>query len=364
MGRCTVIYTRGYVQFNNLVFSDMVKDMDGSVSFKGSSQEFSYGHGAYRPFKSNYNYAQAQTASMTLILSMKRLPCEYRPFFSRFVKSELSRPGKLWAVEGRELLWTNAVVTSISPNMSSRNDELELDIDFELYDGIWRKADKQKTFLIPYDICSLFDCKDYREVNPCEDTDCCESCVEKEIRERLDNSCECCCADELDKSMALCYHLDELEAYYSCYAPFQIVYDCIKGEQFFGDEYLGNRLCEKDACSGIIAGRFYSETDIPTTEVNLIIKGHMLNPMIEINGNMNVIKGQYDGTLTIKNTGDVYFSADGDCCDTLLDPSVWSIPSNQTYGFTVNPQWNKVIINTNDCCGMTCAYIQHNALTI
>lgn len=358
-----MIYTRHYVQFNDLVFSDMVKDTDGSVSFKGESQEYSYGHGGYRPFKSRYAYAQAQTVSMTIILSMKRLPCEYRPFFGRFVKTELSKPGKLWAVEGRELLWTNAVVTSISTDMSSRADELELDIDFELYDGIWRKADKQKTFLLPYDICSLFDCKDYRELNPClqNGDDCCISCTEKEVQQRLDNSCDCCCTDELDRSMALCYHLDDLEAYHSCYAPFHIVYDCLKGEQFFGE--LGDRLCEKDACSGIIAGRFYSETDIPTDEVNLVISGHMLDPIITINGNTNIIKGQYDGTLTIRNSGDVYFAKDGDCCDTLLDPSVWSIPKNSTYGFTVEPQWNSVIINTNDCCGMTCAYITHNALT-
>lgn len=358
-------YTRLYVQFNNLVFDgvDMIRDFDASVSFKGSSQAYSYGHGAYRPFKTNYGYAEAQTASMTINLNMKRLPCEHRPYFGRFVKTELSKPGKLWAIEGNELLWTNAVVTNISHDLSARENELEFDVDFELFDGVWRKADKQKTFLVPYDICALFDCKGYKTVNPCAYDDCCTSCLDKELEKRLDNSCECCCVDELDKSMALCYHTDELQDYYSCSAPYQIVYDCTKGEEFFGDEFLGAKLCERDSCSGIIAGRFYSETDIPTTEVGLIIKGHMLNPIIEINGNRNVIKGEYDGTLTIKASGDVYYAGERDCCDTLLDPSVWSIPSNNTYGFTVNPQWNSVIINTNDCCGMTCAYIQHNALT-
>lgn len=395
-------YTRGYVQFNNLVFADMVKDADGSVSFKGDSQAYSYGHGAYRPFKSNYNFADAQSVSMTIILSMKRLPCEYRPFYPRYVRSELSRPGKLWAVEGNELLWTNAVATSISPNMSSRKDELELDIDFELYDGVWRKANKQRTFLIPYDICTLFDCLGYQDINPCATDDCCTSCktnftvdggitqdedgylvidtescgncisvedgyinlkkyvtVEKQVPKE---TCECCCS-EIDKSMALCFHMDELQDYYSCYPPYQIVYDCEKGEEFFGDLYLGDKLCEKDACSGIIAGRFYSDTDIPSDEVTLVISGHMKDPIIEINGNTNIIKGEYDGTLTISRTGDVYFAKKGDCCDTLLDPSVWSVPQGNNYGFTVRPQWNRVIINTNDCCGMTCAYIQHNALT-
>ena len=259
-------YTRGYVQFNNLVFADMVKDADGSVSFKGDSQAYSYGHGAYRPFKSNYNFADAQSVSMTIILSMKRLPCEYRPFYPRFVRSELSRPGKLWAVEGNELLWTNAVVTSISTNMSSRKDELELDIDFELYDGVWRKANRQNTFLIPYDICSIFDCKEYLTKQPCPpletDFNCCADCVSADRGVTVDadgylvidpdscsscvtvsggyidlkagggkpapkkESCECCCGDELTQDMALCYHLEDLQDYYTCYAPFQIVYDC------------------------------------------------------------------------------------------------------------------------------------------
>ncbi len=395
-------YTRGYVQFNNLVFADMVKDSDGSVSFKGDSQAYSYGHGAYRPFKSNYNYADAQSVSMTIILSMKRLPCEYRPFYPRFVRSELSRPGKLWAVEGNELLWTNAVATSISTNMSSRKDELELDIDFELYDGVWRKANKLKTFVVPYDICLIFDCDEYRVAEPCpplEDDFCCTDCppktcgvgegitqdedgylvIDSEFCSdcvKTDNegyivlsecattpsrtdkeSCECCC-DNIDKSMALCYHMDELQDYYTCTPPFLIVYDCEKGEKLFK---IGDKLCEKDACSGIIAGRIYSDTDIPTTEVEIVIEGHMVDPIIEINGNTNIIKGKYDGTLTVTQTGDVYYT-DG-CCETLLNPSVWSIPTGNNYGFTVNPKWNRVIINTNDCCGMTCAYIKHNALT-
>lgn len=384
----------------------MIKDADGSVSFKGDSQAYSYGHGAYRPFKSNYQFADAQTISMTLMLSMKRLPCDYRPFYPRFVRSELSKPGKLWAVEGHELLWTNAVVTGISPNMSSRKDELELDIDFELYDGIWRKADKLKTFLVPYDICSIFECDEYKIVQPCpplEDdfnccTDCptdtcgegvgitqdkdgylvidpnvCDNCVSRDksgyivLSECVDTTekpkadCSCCCTDEIDKSMALCYHLEDLQEYYTCYPPYLIVYDCERGEKIFG--IGGDRLCEGDNCSGIIAGKIYSETDIPSTEVDIVITGHMVDPIIEINGNVNIIKGSYEGTLTVQRNGDVYYKGKKDCCDTLLSPSVWSIPAGNNYGFTVNPKWNRVIINTNACCGWTCAYIQHNALT-
>lgn len=357
-------YTRRYLQFNNLVFDsiDMIKDADGgSVSFKGDSQNYSFGHGAYRPLKSSVMYAEAQEVSMTIVLYLKKLPCEYRPFYKDFAISELSKAGKLWAIEGNTLLWTNAVVTQISQDYSAREDTIEIDVDFELYDGIWRKADKQKTFLVPYDICTLFDCKGYREINPCTDGDCCISCVDKEIEQRLLDDCACCCTDELTKEMALCYHKDLSDFYGICDTPYQIWYDCEKAERFFGT--LGAKLCENGVCDGIIAGRFYSETDIPTDDVKITLHGTFSSPSIEINGNENIIKGEYDGTLTILSSGDVYYEKEGSCCDTLLDPSVWSIPQGMTYGFTVKPQNNRVIINANTCCGMACAYIEAQALT-
>lgn len=360
-------YTRRYLQFNNLVFDsvDMIKDADGgSVTFKGSSQTYSYGHGAYRPFKSRYGYVEAQTVSMTIVLYMKKLPCEYRDYYRSFALNELSKPGKLWAVQGNELLWTNAVVTNISADISAREDTLEYDIDLELYDGVWRKADKQKTYLVPYDICTLFDCKGFKTLNPCETVDgnCCVTCIDKEVQKRLDESCECCCVDELTKDMALCYHTKEIAEFYGiCDTPYQIWYDCEKAEKFFGT--LGAKLCEKDICDGIIAGMFYSETDIETDDVTITLHGSFVNPSIEINGNTNIINGEYDGTLTITGSGDVYYEEKGSCCDTLLSPSVWSVPSGNTYGFTVKPQNNRVIINANTCCGMACAYIQADALT-
>lgn len=361
-------YERRYIQFNDLVLDgyDMISDYDGNITFKGSSIDRSYGHGKYRAFKRNYLFVDEGQVSMTITLKMLKLPCEYRPYYKRFVMEELSKPGKLWAVDNGELLWANAVVQSISPDYSNRDDTLVYDVDISIPGGIWNKADKEKTFLVPWDVCLFMECKGYQTVDPCEVNrtgDCCLDCINKKAEKKRKEDCYCCCVDEIKCEMALCYHMDELDSYYSCDVQYQVVYDCEKAEEFSKQNHLGQKICTDDCNDSVIAGRFYSETEIPTEDVTIIIEGRMKNPWITINGNTNVIKGNYEGTLTIKSNGDVYFSTE--CCDTLLDPSVWIVPNGHTYGWTVNPGSNSIIVNLNDCCeGRDCVYVQHQAITM
>lgn len=361
-----MIYERRYVQFNDLVFdnADMISDADGDLSFKGSSTEYSYGHGSYRPFKANYLYVKERTVSLTITLHLRNIPCEFRNFYSQFVIEELGKPGKLWSVKNNELMWANAAVESVSENYSSRQDILIYDVNFVIPGGIWHKADKQKTFLVPYNICDFMECKGYKTINPCRGAgDCCEICTQQKIQDRED--CSCCCSDDITEDMALCYHLDDLQNFYSCNVQYQIVYDCIRAEKFSKEKYLGQKLCVDDVCeSSIIAGRIYSETDIPTDEVTVIITGKMKSPWVTINGNTNIITGTYDGTLIIKPSGDVYYEK-SDCCEPeLLSPSVWVIPKGNEYGWTINPGTNSVIIQLNVCCGAACVFIQHDAITM
>ncbi len=365
-----MIYERRYIQFNELVFdsSDMIADYDSEVSFKGESTEYSYGHGSYRPFKREYPFIRERNVSMTITLHMMKLPCEYRSYYIRFVNEQLAKHGKLWSIKNGELMWAIATVDSISENLSRRQDRLTFNINFVLPEGVWHKADKQKTFLVPWNICTFMECKDYKTLNPCDDLssgDCCTACMDKKAQEYED--CSCCCLDELTKDMELCYHLDELSDYYTCFIGYQIVYDCEHAEKFSSEEHLGQKLCTKDSCeSSVIAGRIYSETEMPTEAVTVILKGKMLNPEITINNSTNIIKGEYDGTLLIYPNGDVYFRQYDDCkCDVLLDPSVWSIPQGSEYGWTLYPQNNRVIANLNACCqGRACMWIQHEAIAM
>lgn len=364
-----MIYQRRYLQFNDLVFDgyDMISDFNSEVSFKGSSTEYTFGHGSYRPFKTNYLFVRERTVNMTISLNMKKIPCEYREYYIQFATEELARPGILWSIKNGEVLWAVAVAENVSEVINLRKDIYELDVSFIIPGGIWHKADKQKTFMLPYDVCLFMECKGYKTLHPCKDSDgggCCEGCVAEAIAQ--DSNCHCCCVDAITADMALCYHLDELQDFYTCDTPYQLVYDCVAAEKFNHEKFFGQRLCTHDPCDdSMIVGRIYSETDIPTDDVTVIIDGKMKNPWIEINGNTNIIEGEYDGSLIIKSSGDVYYQK-SECCEPeLLDPSVWIVPAGNVYGWTINPGENSVIVRLNECCvGVACVYIQHDSITI
>lgn len=360
-------YEKRYLQFNNLVFDgyDMLSDYDESVSFKGSSTAYSYGHGSYMPLKAEYLFVDERNVSMTITLKVKKVPCEYREYYVRFAEQELYRSGRLWAIKNNEILWAWAVPKNIRPINSMKKNVVEWNVEFVIPGGVWHKADKLKTFVLPYDVCLFMECKGYKTLNPCKTAlsgDCCIDCIDKKIEKSYEERCFCCCVDEICPDMALCYHMDEqtMQGFYSCDVPYQLVYDCQKAEQYSDEDYLGQKICTKDSCSNIIAGRFYSETDIPTENVSLVIRGQMKNPIITINGNTNIIKGEYE-ILRIDADGSVYELTE--CCENLLDPSVWIVPSGENYGWTIYPQENSIEVNLNMCCSVACLFIQHDAIT-
>lgn len=365
-------YEKRYLQFNNLVFDgyDMISSTDEQVTYKeADSQSYSFSHGSYMPYKNDFLYVSSGSVSMTLTFHMKKIPCDDRPWYLQFIDQELSRPGKLWAIKNNVVMWAYASVRSKHPVNTNEPFRAEYDIEFTLPEGIWHKADKQKTFLLPYNVCVMMECKGFQNYDPCDgmcaNGDCCDSCQEKKFQEDLNDRCFCCCVDEITEDMALCYHQKELQKFYSCDTPYQLVYDCEHAEKFSRNDYLGQKLCTKDICDDpIIAGRFYSDTDIPTQDVTVTIKGKMKNPWITINGNTNIIKGEYDGALRIEPSGDIYYEQSECCQPTLLDPSVWEIPCKMDYGWWVYPQMNSIKINLNECCqGVACVYVEADSIT-
>lgn len=368
-------YEKRYLQFNDLVFDgyDMISDYDEPTQYKGSSTAYSYGHGSYRAYKADYLYVSEKQVNMTITLKLKKIPCEYRRYYALFAEQELSKPGRLWAIKNGEVLWAMASVTNRRPVNNGRQDEIVWDVEFVIPGGVWHKADKQRTFVLPYDVCSLMDCKGFEDYDPCATAqgggDCCESCQTNRLMEDMRDRCGCCCEDDLKPDMALCYHQDELQKFYGCDTPFQLVYSCEAAEKFSTEKALGQRLCVKDICdNAVISGRFYSDTDIPTNDVNITLVGDFVNPWIKINGNTNIIEGEFSGKVIITSSGDVYYQpCDNECCEPeLLDPSVWVIPSGNDYGWTVYPQLNSITVYTNSCCsqcGLACVYIDHQPIT-
>lgn len=366
-----MIYDRRYIQYNDLVFDgyDMISDADGDISFKGSSTEYSFRHGSYRPFKNSYLYVSEREVGMTLTFNMRKLPCEYRNYYLRFAMEQLSKPGKLWSIKNGELYWAYAATENISETFDYRRDVTGVDVSFTIPGGIWYKADKERTFLLPWDVCLFMECKGYKTLQPCsgiaDENGCCEICEDKKYEKAI-GDCHCCCIDELTPDMALCYHKD-LESFYGCDVRYQVVYDCQHAEKFSKDDHIGQKLCTEDICEdSVIAGQFYSETEIPTEDVDIIIRGKMVNPWIKINGNTNIIKGEYDGTLYIHSNGDVYYQKDECCEPELLDPSVWIVPKPNDYGWTVNPQVNSIVVYLNACCSDTraCVWVDHKAIAM
>lgn len=363
-----MFYEKRYLQFNDLVFDgyDMISDFDEPIQYKGSSTAYSYGHGSYRPFKSDYLYVSERQANMTITLNLKKIPCEYRKFYAQFAEQELGKPGRLWAIKNGEILWAFASVNNMRPVNNSKANEVVYDVEFVIPGGVWHKADHQRTFVLPYDVCSLMDCKGFEEFSSCN---CCSTCEDNKMYRDMRDRCGCCCDEDLCREMQLCNHLSELQEFYTCDTPFQLVYSCEAAERLNTERALGQRICVDDICNeSVISGTFYSNTDIPTENFTLTLIGDMKNPWIKINGNTNIIEGEYSGTLTIRSSGDVYYQpCENECCEPeLLDPSVWTIPSGNDYGWTIYPQLNSITVYMNACCsqcGMACLYLDHEGIT-
>lgn len=360
---------RKYLQYNDLVFDgyEMLGEYDdANTSFKVTTHDLTFGHGAFVPFKRQYSFTEPSRISLTLWLKEKKLPCEKRPFYRSFVVEQLTKHGRLWAIQDNTIIWAYATVTNHSEMHEHFNGKVGIDVEFLLYEGIWHKADKQKTFLHPYDVCTFMDCYDYKVYQPCRDADvhneCCD-CMQEYPHPDNDRFCCDCDCDNVTQDMALCYHLNDLQGFYDYCKDFgyRFIYDCDAAEKFFGE--LGQKLCVYNCNNGVIAGKIYSETDMPTQTVSITLVGKMHNPYIEINGNGNYILGDYDGVLTIKSNGDVYYENGCTPCDPL-SPDVWGIPDDMTYGWTIQPRNNRVVVNLGACCGKACAYFDIDNITI
>lgn len=351
-------FNRQYIQYNDLVFDEVYAD-DAVASFKTFENEYGSSHGSYFPIKRKGGLLRASSVTMTLTFRMRQLPCELRPFFPDFVKEQLSTQGKLWAIQNGTLMWAYASMLSHYERMNTFLDTYEVDVEFFLSEGVWHKADKQRTFLMPSDPCDMMDCYDFQEIQPCRTGDCCNCGPEPQ------EACNCCEAcDEVSKEQALCYHLDEIKGYVCGRPSFKAVINCTAAEKYFGDflsdERMGQKFCS--TCGDIIAGKFYSETVLPTDGVKITLHGKFHNPYIEINGNGNYIKGDFDGVLEVYGDGQAYFGTEACGMCEQLPVSTWIIPEGMDYGWTIEPRKNKVIIDGGACCTY-CAWIEEDPIT-
>lgn len=351
-------YEKRYVQFNDLVFDhvDMISPDDLTVSYKRNDTEYTYKHGSFVPHRTRGMLVQASSFSMTIVLRMKKLPCEYRKFYADFAKTQLNQMGRLWAVSNNTLMWAWAELQSFGEAVSPKRDTLEFDVDIYLPEGVWHKADPKKTFLQPWDICDFMNCYGYKDIGAC---DCCTTCGEVE-----DQGCICCDCNGITEDMALCHHLDDLQGYYTCSVEYHIVYDCEAAERLFDSvsKYQGQKICTDN---GLISGLLYSNTDLESDYVKITLRGHVSNPRITINGNTNQIMGEYDN-LIINPDGTVEYWEDGSTCRGVADVDVWKVLRDEGmfYGWKIHPGNNSIMIETDNCCGPVCAFFELDPITV
>lgn len=356
-------YEKRYVQFNDLVFDtvDMLSSDDLTVSFKRKDTEYTYRHGSYVPHRTRGLLAESANFSMTITLRMKRLPCEVRKYYPDFAKTQLAKIGRLWAVSNNTLLWAWAELKSFGEATEPKKNTLEYDVDVYLPEGIWHKADPKKTFLQPWDICDFMNCYKFEDVESCAgEGDCCGDCAEE-----IDAGCDCCECNGLTEDMALCYHLNDLQDFYSCTGSgYRIVYDCVAAEKFNNDfrHYLGQKFCTEN---GYIHGNLYSNSDMESSYVKIRLHGNVVNPRIEINGNANQIKGRYEN-LQINPDGSVEYWTEK-CQDrktVSVDKWLTLREEGNQYGWVLQPGYNRVYIETGACCGPVCAYFEIDPITM
>lgn len=358
-----MILTRKYVQFNDLVIDNygMLESADLSGNFKTATTDYSFGHGSYAAFKSKQQFSAEQSLSMSLKLDTRKFSCDQQKYYKEYLFMNIMSPGKLWAIEGEQLLWTNAFVKDFSETYTTERNIVNIDIDFVLYEGIWHKADAKKVFLQPYDLCDFSEKHGFQETEECND--CCISCSKpKQTCAKCLSDCEFLTAEnsfcELRKDVA--------ENFYNqCGSTYKIIYNCEAGNKIWGiDKMLGHKICKKDSCENIIAGQFYSDTTIDTDQVTITLIGNVKDPKITVNGNTMQIMGEYNGKLTLTANGEIYYLEDECCLEKEISINQLIIPEGNTFGFIVHQGMNGIIVETNNCCNMTCVYVKVDGLTI
>lgn len=348
---------RRYVQFNDLVIDSY--DMISSATYKQNSktnvQEYSYGHGSYANFKSPQQFLTDGDLSMTINIDYRKYSRDERKFIKDFIKLNLIKAGRLWAIEDDKILWAYAFVTDFSEPYDRFKGNLSIDIELKVYEGIWHIADPRKTFLVPYSTCNFLECYDFKDYDSC---DCCIECLTETDGDCA--SCLCHCEDLVKENTLCAVGRNVLDSFMSCTESFLLVYDCKRAEKIFEEDVWGSKICKKDICYTTISGKFYSHTILNSNNVNIRLDGKFQDPIININGTKIEIKGEYDGILKLTSSGEVLFS-EQECC-TFENIDLDKVIVHDEYLFTVHHGYNSVIVE-NACCEMACIYINVDEIT-
>ena len=361
------------LQFNALpiAYGEIVSQTY-TASFKGETTEYTALHGGYYPSLGSWGKLETSQFDAEIELSFDGVGCGTEMIrYLRFIKRELAKSGKLWAVQGgNEVIWANARVISINESLpiASQN-KIQMSITFEIIDGFWVLASRTRTWLAQY---TAADFVDFDENYCFALSDISGKCQPN------GNTCLPCDKVEQPKNypetvgyMPLChYTFDELNEMFSSACPKQwaIKYSCeMESEYFCYDEAWGEkkRLKRKNAgYENTTTFQFCSRTDIPTELNKITLVGSFSNPTVTINGRTVAIEGTFDNqAITIGQGLEIYVS------DDIMDPygKTTSIIDQATFTdapyFEINPGLNDITVSGNEYNKNSFIYIQPVEIT-
>lgn len=361
------------LQFNNLVFSyaDIVSS-NYTSSFKGESVPYTNAlHGSYFPNFGAWGKLYASEFESEVTIDFSDLGCDNDYVrYLRFIKRELARSGKLWAIQGgSEIIWANARVLSINESITPGDtDVLRLTIQFELIDGFWILASSTRTCITK--TCAK-DFVDFDE-NYCYSlqdlTGACSS---------NGNSCLPCnkiatdpYPNNLDCTPLCKYAKDDLTKMFSrgCPSSYAFRYDCdMEKSSFCYDAAWGEKKrLNKTGLNynNSTTWQFCSRTDIPTELVRITLVGSFERPTITVNGRSVTINGSFDNqAITVGEGLEIYLSSN------IKNPyaSTTSLINQATFSgvpyFTMNPGINTITVSGNEYQKNSFAYVKPIELT-
>lgn len=296
------------LQFNNLPIAyGEIDEQTYTASFKGEVQAYTnHQHGGYYPHLGEYGVLNVSQFDATIVFSFKDIACGDKPRYARFIKRQLAKSGKLWAVHnGGEIIWANARVVSVNESVAVPGDNtVRMAVTFELIDGYWVLAWKTRTFIAPYCVSRFinFDdqyCWSYEDAK-CDITgqDRCLPCFKYEPELNTDADYKPLCS----------YSRSELSDMLAgrCPQQFHIRYDCDLEKQWFCyDASWGNkyRMTNKNRYNTTTID-FCSMTDLPTNLIQIRLRGNYTDPTIRVNDDEVTVKGVFpEGTALFVGFG-------------------------------------------------------------
>ena len=306
-----------YLQFNDLVLENSRITSDtNNTPFKYNGEEKEFDNGDYSQDKDT-RLIQARDISISCEWDLRQINNELKKFIKQYILSRITRDGIIWAIDNDELLWAKAKVINYDVYPISYKYKCEMEV--KLVEGIFHKAEPKQTFITDYCLWEYMTSQDFKDI------DYCNGCY-------VSLSSKKCITEECCNERSICGM--DVSVFNSCIPPYILAIDTC----CFGGYEMSTR-----AGNNIITENVFVDTDL-MTKCDVVLKGKMIDPIVEINNTKLMFNGTYDGELIYHSNGELeYFNKYN---LELIKPSKIKVIKGD-YFYKIKPGYNRVVINRN-----------------